>query len=276
MLSMPPTSPTPAVPAPSFADALARVHDRIERACADAGRDEHEVRLLLATKTQDADDVRAAVLADRAAGRTAQVLVGENRVQELTAKAPELADLALTTHLIGPLQSNKVNHALRALAQHRQGCVETVDSLSLAEKIGSRVLAAAAGGHAADGAEHDGPGSPAASAPLDVYVQVNVSGEESKAGVAPEAAVELALAVAGVPGLRLSGLMTIGARSADEGLVRAGFARLRGLRDEVLGSGVAGTGEATELSMGMSQDLEWAVAEGATLVRVGSAVFGVR
>lgn len=260
------------MPAPSLADALARVHDRIERACADAGRgNEHEVRLLLATKTQDADDVRAAVLADRAARRTAQVLVGENRVQELTAKAPALADLALTAHLIGPLQSNKVNHALRALAQHRQGCVETVDSLALAEKIGSRVLAAAAGG-----AEHDGPGSPAASAPLDVYVQVNVSGEESKAGVAPEAAVELALAVAGVAGLRLSGLMTIGARSADEALVRAGFATLRDLRDEVLGSGVAGTGEATELSMGMSQDLEWAVAEGATLVRVGSAVFGAR
>lgn len=276
MLSMPPTSPTPAVPAPSFTDALARVHDRIERACADAGRDEHEVRLLLATKTQDADDVRAAVLADRAAGRTLPVLVGENRVQELTAKAPALADLALTAHLIGPLQSNKVNHALRALAQHRQGCVETVDSLGLAEKIGSRVLAAAADGAAADGTEHDGPGSPTASAPLDVYVQVNVSGEESKAGVAPEAAVELALAVAGVDGLRLSGLMTIGARSADERLVRAGFATLRRLRDEVLGSGAAGTSEVTELSMGMSQDLEWAVAEGATLVRVGSAVFGAR
>lgn len=270
MLSMPPTAPSDPTPTPSFADALARVHDRIERARTAAGRDDSDgssdkVRLLLATKTQDADDVRAAVLADRAAGRPGEVLVGENRVQELTAKAPALADLALTAHLIGPLQSNKVNHALRALAQHREACVETVDSLPLAEKIGSRVLTAAAE-----------LGSEATSTLLDVYVQVNVSGEEPKAGVSPEAAVELALAVAEVDGLRLSGLMTIGARSSDERLVRAGFARLRELRDEVLGSGAPGTSAATELSMGMSQDLEWAVAEGATLVRVGSAVFGAR
>ena len=85
-----------------------------------------------------------------------------------------------------------------------------------------------------------------------------------------------AVAVAEVGGLRLCGFMTIGARSTDEGLVRAGFARLREIRDEVLGSGAQGTQVARELSMGMSQDLEWAVAEGATIVRVGSAVFGAR
>lgn len=277
----------------TYADALARVHDRIERAqddagllsrrASDSGSGLSPVRLLLATKTQDAAAVRAAVLADRAAGRDPAVLVGENRVQELTAKAPDLADLGLTAHLIGPLQSNKVNHALRALAQHGRGCIETVDSLALAEKIGSRVLAAAAETGASDVRSADSQTSLAtasepttASATLDVYVQVNVSGEESKAGVSPEAAVDLALAVAEVRGLRLCGFMTIGAQSTDEGLVRAGFARLREIRDEVLGSGSQATRTATELSMGMSQDLEWAVAEGATLVRVGSAVFGAR
>jgi len=293
MLSMPPTPSTPqAASSPdhaTYADALARVHDRIEQARSDAGlgssgvSDPGEatpsVRLLLATKTQDAAAVRAAVLADRAAGHGSSVLVGENRVQELTEKAPALADLGLTAHLIGPLQSNKVNHALRALAQHGRGCIETVDSLALAEKIGSRVLASAAA-HASpaggQGGNHVEPSAPPASAALDVYVQVNVSGEESKAGVSPDAAVDLALAVAEVSGLRLSGFMTIGARSTDEGLVRAGFARLREIRDEVAGSGAHGTQGARELSMGMSQDLEWAVAEGATIVRVGSAVFGAR
>ena len=291
MLSMPPTSSTPqAASSPAhatYADALARVHDRIEQARSDAGlgssgvSDSDEatssVRLLLATKTQDAAAVRAAVQADRAAGRGSPVLVGENRVQELTEKAPALADLGLTAHLIGPLQSNKVNHALRALAQHGRGCIETVDSLALAEKIGSRVLASAAASPAvAQAGGHLEPSAPPASAVLDVYVQVNVSGEESKAGVSPDAAVDLALAVAEVGGLRLSGFMTIGARSTDEGLVRAGFARLREIRDEVIGSGAHGTQGARELSMGMSQDLEWAVAEGATIVRVGSAVFGAR
>lgn len=291
MLSMPPTSSTPqAASSPAhatYADALARVHDRIEQARSDAelgssgvsNSDEatSSVRLLLATKTQDAAAVRAAVQADRAAGRGSPVLVGENRVQELTEKAPALADLGLTAHLIGPLQSNKVNHALRALAQHGRGCIETVDSLALAEKIGSRVLAsAAASPAAAQAGGHLEPSAPPASAVLDVYVQVNVSGEESKAGVSPDAAVDVALAVAQVGGLRLSGFMTIGARSTDEGLVRAGFARLREIRDEVIGSGAYGTQGARELSMGMSQDLEWAVAEGATIVRVGSAVFGAR
>jgi len=271
------------------------VHDRIEQARSDAGlgssgvstSDEatSSVRLLLATKTQDAAAVRAAVQADRAAGRGSPVLVGENRVQELTEKAPALADLGLTAHLIGPLQSNKVNHALRALAQHGRGCIETVDSLALAEKIGSRVLASAfpqsssadaQGGDHVDTTTPSLGAEPSASAVLDVYVQVNVSGEDSKAGVAPDAAVDLALAVAEVDGLRLCGFMTIGARSTDEGLVRAGFARLREIRDEVIGSGAHGTQGARELSMGMSQDLEWAVAEGATIVRVGSAVFGAR
>lgn len=232
----------------TLARRLADVRRRVASAALAAGRDPLEVRLLLATKTQPASLVRAALDADREARAAdpalAAVLVGENRVQELAAKGPELAGLA-GLHLIGPLQSNKVNAALRWAS-----CIESVASLDLAQRLSAR-----------------------ATDPLDVYLQVNVSGEESKHGVAPGDAVALALGVAALPGLRVAGLMTVGARSDDEGVVRAGYARLRTLRDEVV---AAGTQTATELSMGMSGDLELAIAEGATLVRVGSAVFGAR
>ena len=231
-----------------IAERLADVRRRVAQAALDAGRDPADVRLLLATKTQSVDLVREALAADaraRAEDPTlTAVLVGENRVQELVTKGPELAGLA-TVHLIGPLQSNKVNAALRWAS-----CIESVESLDLAERLSAR-----------------------ATVPLDVYVQVNVSGEETKHGVAPDEAVALAGAVAALPGLRVAGLMTIGARSDDTSVVRSGYALLRSLRDELV---TAGTQTATELSMGMSGDLELAVAEGATLVRVGSAVFGAR
>lgn len=243
MLSMPDTVPR----------ALERVQERIASACRAVGRDPSDVRLLLATKTQQADVVRAAV------GSTlpGEVLIGENRVQELVDKAPALADLRLGVHLIGPLQSNKINHALRALALHGSACIETVDSLDLATKLSTRV----------DGGQLD---------PLDVMIQVNVSGEESKAGVSPERAVDLAHEVASLAGLTLRGFMTIASPTLEERVARSEFALLRRVRDEVTGSGSDGTALARELSMGMSRDLEWAVAEGATIVRVGSAVFGAR
>jgi len=231
-----------------IAQRLAEVRRRVAQAAVSAGRDPAEVRLLLATKTQPVDVVRDALEADARAREAdptlTAVLVGENRVQELVAKAPSLSGLA-TLHLIGPLQSNKVNAALRWAS-----CIESVESLDLAQRLSAR-----------------------ATGTLDVYVQVNVSGEESKHGVAPDDAVALAGAVAALPGLQVAGLMTVGARSDDAGVVRAGYALLRSLRDEIV---AAGTGTATELSMGMSGDLELAVAEGATLVRVGSAVFGSR
>jgi len=229
-----------------LAGRLADVRRRVAAAAAAAGRDPREVRLLLATKTQPASLVRAALDADREARATdpslSAVLVGENRVQELVAKGPELAGLA-GLHLIGPLQSNKVNAALRWAS-----CIESVASLDLAERLSAR-----------------------ATDPLDVYLQVNVSGEESKHGVAPAAAVTLARSVAALPRLRVAGLMTVGARSDDGRVVRSGYALLRSLRDEIV---AGGTQTATELSMGMSGDLELAIAVGATLVRVGSAVFG--
>ncbi|RMI02441.1 YggS family pyridoxal phosphate-dependent enzyme, partial [Cellulomonas triticagri] len=221
-----------------------------------AGRAPGSVRLLLATKTLDAGAVRAALLADAAAAATTagsahRVLVGENRVQELVAKAPDLADLAPELHVIGPLQSNKVNAALRWAH-----CVQSVDSPALAERLARRC------------ADTDRT--------LDVLVQVNVSGEPTKHGATPEAALDVVRAVAGSDRLRLRGFMTVGANSPDPEVVRAGYALLRDLRDRVVGSGEPGTADAVTLSMGMSRDLEVAVAEGATVVRVGTAVFGGR
>lgn len=218
--------------------------ERVAAAAVAAGRDPREVRIQLASKTMPADVVRAAV----EAGAT---LLGENRVQELVAKAAELADLAPTWHVIGPLQSNKVPAALRWAAS-----VDSVADLDLAERLSRRCVAD----------DRD----------LDVMVQVNVSGEATKSGVEPGEALALALAVAAFPRLRLTGLMTVGLRSDDRAAVAAGYARLRALRDAVLSSGAPGTADARELSMGMSGDLEVAVAEGATIVRLGTAVFGAR
>jgi len=238
---------------------LAAVRDRVRRACADAGRRPDAVRVLLATKTQPLDAVRAVLEADAAARavepsaeRPAPVLLGENRVQELVAKAPGLVALEPAWHVIGPLQSNKVNAALRWAR-----CVETVASLDLAHRLADRTA--------------DRPGGP-----LDVMVQVNVSGEETKSGISPAAAPALAREVAALEGLRLTGFMTVGARSADARVVAAGYDRLAAVRDEVLASGAPGTASALELSMGMSGDLELAIAHGATIVRVGTAVFGSR
>lgn len=232
----------------TVASRLADVRARVETAALAAGREPADVRLLVATKTQPAD----AVLAALDAGVD---LIGENRVQELVAKAPALAGRvaagAVEVHMIGHLQRNKVNQVLATTT-----CVESVDSLDLAHALATR--------------------SAAAGRSLDVMVQVNVSGEDSKSGVVPDDAVALASRVATLPGLHLTGFMTIGARSDDEALVRAGFARLRAVRDEVVASGSPGTEAARELSMGMTGDLELAIAEGATIVRVGTAVFGPR
>jgi PLP dependent protein len=229
-------------------DNVRAVRARVDAAARSAGRDPSDVRLLVATKTQPAEAVRAVV----AAGVD---LVGENRVQELVAKAPDVADLVaagrLRVHMIGRLQRNKVNQVLATAS-----AVESVDSLDLARAISSRCV-------------RD-------TRTLDVMVQVNVSGEASKAGFGPDDAPGVALEVAALPGLRLTGFMTIGALSTDEARVRAGFARLREVRDAVVRAGDPRTRDARELSMGMSGDLELAIAEGATTVRVGTAVFGPR
>lgn len=219
---------------------LTALQTRIGSAAAGAGRDPSAVRLLLAAKTMPVDAVRAAV-------RAGAGLIGENRVSELVDHAAALADLGPELHVIGHLQSNKVNAAVSWAH-----CVESVDSAPLAQRLSRRCEAVGRN--------------------LDVMVQVNVSGEPTKFGVDPAEATELAITVAALPRLRLVGLMTVGANTPGGTVVRSGYARLRELRDAVVGQ----VPSATELSMGMSGDLEHAIAEGATIVRVGTAVFGAR
>ena len=222
---------------------LAAATSRVETACAAAGRPVGSVRVLLATKTQPAALIRDAFALPGASG----MLRGENRVQELVAKGPELEGLDVQTHLIGPLQSNKINAALRWVT-----CVESVDSLDLGRALAARLA----------------PGRQ-----LDVMVQVNTSGEATKHGVDPSEGLSLARALVAVVGLRLTGFMTVGANTPDQGRVRESYARLRELRDAAIADGLA---ERLELSMGMSGDLELAIGEGATIVRLGTAVFGPR
>ncbi|MPV38015.1 YggS family pyridoxal phosphate enzyme [Georgenia subflava] len=270
---------------------LADVRRRIDAAATGAGRDPAGVRVLLAVKTQPLSAVRTAL----AAGAD---LLGHNRAQELVGTGPGLAEPgtpAHEMHFIGHLQSNKVNQVLRWAS-----CVQTVDSLRLAGRLDGAVARRSADdgstgprtGHGAStGTRTEGTGTDVGTGsgtdgdtergtgdatPLDVLIQVNTSGEDTKAGTDPRQAADLAAAVGALPHLRLRGFMTIGANSTDTGVVRASYDRLAQVRDQVLASGAPGTGDAVELSMGMSGDLEIAVAAGATIVRVGTAVFGAR
>ncbi len=204
----------------------------------------HDVRLLLATKTIEP----ARILSVLAAGYT---LIGENRVQEIVAKAPELAAVDHECHLIGHLQTNKVNQLLPHVS-----CVQTLDSAELARRLNAR--------------------AEVLQRTLDVLIQVNVSGEPSKSGVPLGGVPALLAQVARFPALRIRGYMTIGLNSPDLPAVRAGYRALAAFRDQAVAAGLDGAEHATQLSMGMSGDFAEAIAEGATMVRVGSAVFGRR
>jgi pyridoxal phosphate enzyme (YggS family) len=222
---------------------LAQVRQRIEQAATAAGRDPRSVTLLAVSKTFPAPDVaRAAALG--------QTDFGENYVQEAVDKIAALrADWpALQWHFIGPLQSNKT----RDVAAHLDW-VHSIDRLKLAQRLNDQ--------------------RPADKPPLQVCIQVNIDQEATKSGVSADEAPALALAVAALPRLRLRGLMCIPAARTDAAAQREPFARLRHLRDAIADAhGLA----LDTLSMGMSADLEAAILEGATLVRVGSAIFGTR
>ncbi|HEY6134510.1 MAG TPA: YggS family pyridoxal phosphate-dependent enzyme [Rubrivivax sp.] len=221
---------------------LQQVKGRISSACSSAGRDVRSVTLLAVSKTQPAVAVRAAV----AAGQHA---FGENYVQEALDKMAVLADLrpALEWHLIGPLQSNKT----RAVAEAFDW-VHTVDRLKIAQRLSDQ--------------------RPADLAPLNVCLQVNISGEPSKSGLVAADVPEVARTVAALPRLKLRGLMAIPEPAAEFEAQRVPHRALCALRDRLVADGLA----LDTLSIGMSADLEAAIAEGATLVRVGSAVFGER
>ena len=213
---------------------------RIAQAAESAGRESSSVTLLAVSKTWPADAVREAVNAGQRA-------FGENYVQEGVGKVDELAALGLEWHFIGPLQGNKT----RLVANHF-AWVHSIDRLKIAQR-----LAAQRDVHLP---------------PLQVCIQVNVSGEASKSGVAPDEVPALAQAVAALPRLKLRGLMTIPEPTDDVALQRARFATLREIKDRLVAEGL----DLDTLSMGMSDDLEAAIAEGATIVRVGTAIFGAR
>ena len=219
---------------------LQAVRQRIETAANTAGRPPESVRLLAVSKTWPAEAVAVAA-------KAGQVAFGENYVQEGVEKVAALCDLGLEWHFIGPLQSNKS----RLVAEHFDW-VHTLDRLKIAERLSAQ--------------------RPAHCPPLQVCVQVNVSGEASKSGCAPAEAAALCRAVAALPGLRLRGLMAIPAPEADPVRQRQPFSILHQLFDSLRAEGL----ELDTLSMGMSDDLEAAIAEGSTLVRVGSAIFGAR
>jgi PLP dependent protein len=225
-----------------IADNLDAVRGRIARACAAAGRPVESVTLLAVSKRFDADSVRAAFTAG-------QTRFGENLVQEAVDKMDALADLRarIEWHLIGPLQSNKT----RVVAE-RFDWVHSVDRLKVAERLSAQ--------------------RPAGLAPLSVCLQVNISGEATKSGVAPAEVEALAGAVARLPALRLRGLMAIPEPASEVAAQRAPHRALRELFESLRARGH----ELDTLSIGMSDDLEAAIAEGATIVRVGSAIFGAR
>ncbi len=219
---------------------LSTVRDRVANACAAVRRPAESVGLVAVSKTFPATAVREA-----AAG--GQRDFGENYLQEALEKLDATADLPLIWHFIGPIQSNKT----RPIAE-RFDWVHTVDREKIVRRLSEQ--------------------RPETRGPLNVCIEVNVSGEATKSGVAPAAVPALARVVAALPRLRLRGLMAIPEPTADMDLQRQRFATLRELNESLVREGLA----LDTLSMGMSADLEAAIAEGATMVRVGTAIFGER
>ncbi|WP_196716604.1 YggS family pyridoxal phosphate-dependent enzyme [Actinomyces trachealis] len=238
----PPRAPLPPVTTvDDVRTRLAMVRARVDAAATAAGRNPSEITVLPVTKTIPKATLRLAA----AAGVSR---MGENKVQEAKAKAEAMADLPIAWSLIGHLQTNKARDAAAFATE-----LQSLDSVHLAEALDRRLQAAGRG--------------------LDVYVQVNTSGEDSKSGLAPAEVLGFLEALPTYSSLHVVGLMTIAANTDDVTRVRSCFRLLRELRDSARQAGTVGAGL---LSMGMSGDLEAAVAEGSTCVRVGQAVFGAR
>ncbi|RFM31409.1 YggS family pyridoxal phosphate-dependent enzyme [Chitinophaga silvisoli] len=213
------------------------VRQRIKAACNLAGRDVQDVQLLLATKTVPPEKIRIAI----EAGET---LIGENKVQEFRDKQEALQDLHIERHFIGHLQTNKVKDVLKYVS-----CIQSLDRIVLAQELDKRL-------------QSEGRS-------LDVFIQVNTSYEESKFGVAPEAVETLIKNVQSYGTMHIKGLMTIGLLDVEVEKMRPSLRLLREIRER-LGM------PQLQLSMGMSQDLEPAIAEGSNIVRVGTSIFGNR
>ncbi len=223
---------------------LETILQRIDAACVKSNRDAATVRLLLATKTVSAARIKVAIEAG-------QSLIGENKVQEIKEKFEELQSVMHENHFIGHLQTNKIKDILK----YKVSCIQSVDRIDLAQKLHQRLL-------------HENK-------TIDILIQVNTSNEESKFGVHPDSAIELIQQVAQLETMKIKGLMTIGLFSSENDKVRTCFQLLKSIQTETTELHIPNV-EMKELSMGMSGDLEIAIEEGATIVRVGTAIFGQR
>ncbi|RLJ32998.1 hypothetical protein CLU97_2470 [Chryseobacterium sp. 7] len=223
---------------------LTLIHARIKNACEKSGRKTDDIKLLLATKTVSVERIKIAL-------EHGQTLIAENKVQELKEKYEDLKDIPHENHFIGHLQTNKIKDILK----YNVKCIQSLDRLELAEKLHEKLLTE--------------------KRTMDVFIQVNTSNEESKFGVDPNKAIELVRKVSNYSTLNIKGLMTIGLFSAETEKVRACFKILKKLQQDIIFENIPNI-TMTELSMGMSGDLETAIEEGATIVRVGTAVFGAR
>ena len=218
------------------------LRDRIAQAAHSVGRVSEEIEVIAVSKTRTAQEVEVA-------HRCGLTTVGENRVQEAEEKKV-LVSAPLSWHMIGHLQSNKAGKAVQLF-----DVVQSVDRFSLAQALDRRARAV--------------------DRRIKVMLQVNTADSASQSGAHPDELVELAGRVAELPSLKICGLMTIGANSDDEHAVRASFARLRFLKDSVQAAEITNI-SMRHLSMGMSGDFEWAIAEGSTMLRLGTALFGAR
>ncbi len=228
----------------SILENLQLILTRIEKACLKSNRNPAEVRLLLATKTVSAENIKIALEAG-------QTLIAENKVQEVKEKYEALKSVPHESHFIGHLQSNKIKDLLKC----EISCIQSLDRLDLAQKLQQRLLFE--------------------NKTIDVLIQVNTSNEDSKFGVHPDQAIELIQQVSKLETLRIKGLMTIGLFSSETEKVRKCFQVLKNIQKEVMALNIPNV-DMKELSMGMSGDLEIAIEEGATIVRVGTAIFGKR
>lgn len=222
---------------------LKSIQKRINRACEESGRNSEEVKLLLATKTVSVEKIQLAI-------DEGYTLLGENKVMEAQEKHKSLKHNDCQWHIIGHLQTNKIKYALKFA-----DVIQSVDRIKLASKLQNRC-------------EYD-------QRDIDVFIQVNTSYEESKFGIAPEKAIEFIKQVSEFPRLHIKGLMTIGLLSSKDEKVRDCFKLLKEIQLKAQTLQLPNA-SFDELSMGMSNDLELAIQEGSTMVRVGTAIFGKR
>ena len=219
------------------------IQERMTKACSEANRNPEEVKLLLATKTVSAENIQLAI-------DEGYTLLGENKVLEAQEKYEILKNQHCQWHIIGHLQTNKIKYALKFA-----DVIQSIDRMKLASKLQNRC----------DYDERD----------IDIFIQVNTSFEESKFGVAPSEAIEFIKQVSEFPRLHIKGLMTIGLLSSKDEKVRDCFKLLKEIQQKAKGLQLPNA-TFEELSMGMSNDLELAIEEGSTMIRVGTAIFGDR